>query len=235
VRVIKVSDRRADGTWTSPHVVARRSRVNGEWGFASASGPRGTVVVVWNKFVDGHDTLLERHREGGRWSAVRELGDNTAGGGWTAVVDRRGSITVAWANGRSGGSVNVIARGAGGHWGQPQQMAVDADSPHLAVNQRGDVVLAWAARHGVGVAIHRRGSRAWRTTPLLRSPFQYPESLQVAIDETGVPSSCGAEPSTTTVLSVTWPGPGRAATACGRHPATSVAGDPLAWTPWTWR
>ena len=61
--MIKVADRRGAGSWTWPYVVARRS---GEtYALASALGPRGLVMVVWNEFIGGHDTVM-RHLEGGR-------------------------------------------------------------------------------------------------------------------------------------------------------------------------
>lgn len=183
VRVVKVADRRASGGWTRPYVVARRS---GEtYGLASALGPRGMVVVVWTEFVGGHDTVVERHRENGRWSPVRALGDNRGGGGWSVVVGPRGAITVAWENWRSESNINVVSRDDAGHWETPQQLAHGGASVSLVVNRRGDVGAVWSTGEGVGVAIRRHGVGCWRTTPRIRSPFLYADDPRLALDGRG--------------------------------------------------
>jgi len=183
VRVIKVADRHPDGSWSRPRIVLRRSG-NGIYSFASALGPRGMVVVVGNQFIRGRNTVVERHRENGRWSPVRALGDFHGGEGWSVVVGPRGVITVAWDNWRSRSNINVVSRDEAGHWETPQQMAPGA-SVDLVVNRRGDVGAVWSTGEGVDVAIRRRGVGCWRTTPQIRSPFAYAEGPRMALDARG--------------------------------------------------
>jgi hypothetical protein len=182
--VIKVADRRADGSWSRPRIVLRSSR-NGTGGFASALGPRGMVVVVGNQFIGGRDTVIERHRENGRWSPVRALGNNLNSQGWSVVVGPRGAITVAWENGRFGPNIDVVSRDEAGHWQKPQRLAHGGTSVDLVVNRRGDVGAVWSTGEGVGVAVRRRGVGCWRTTPRIRSPFAYADGPRIALDGRG--------------------------------------------------
>jgi hypothetical protein len=164
----------AYGGWTPSQTVSRGD-MRGFPALAVDGG--GRVVVGW---VDGGGSRGVRHpivavrvavgrADGGFAMRTLTRRRDLAVQGMTAVVDRRGEITVAWIDALPGGhrTMRAAYRTASGHWSAVQAIGFSSAFyyavPRLAVAPDGRVLLSYVAgvrrAPGVGVAWRRPGHR----------------------------------------------------------------------------
>lgn len=145
---------------------------------ALGTGGSGRVVVGW--VDDGGGSRGVRHpvvavrvsvRRAGGGFETRTLarGRDLAAQGVTAVVDRRGEVTVAWIDARPDGhrTVRAAYRTTNGHWSAVQAIGFSSAFayavPRLAVAPDGRVLLSYVAgvraAPGIGVAWRQPGHR----------------------------------------------------------------------------
>jgi hypothetical protein len=129
-------------------------------GFPSAaSDADGNVYVVWQDYRDGdpHVRFSERPADGS-WQESIQI-DSTASGDQEIpliAVDGSGNLYAVWKDNRGSSSQIYFAyRPAGDDWGvsEPISATTEAqDRPTLAVNRRGEAVVAW--RQGAWPIFH---------------------------------------------------------------------------------
>jgi hypothetical protein len=118
-------------------------------------------------------------RHGDTWSSPHVLGRGTVGG---VVIDRTGSITVAWEDGRNNAIVRA-ARQVSGNWQRARTLGQGVE-PDLAANRHGDVALTWATDRGIGVAVLRKSAGCWAASAHVKG-IRWSDDPQVVIDDRG--------------------------------------------------
>ncbi|MFZ2014235.1 MAG: hypothetical protein WAV00_10470 [Nocardioides sp.] len=143
--------RPAGGTWSS---AIRLSAPGGGIHFPQvAISPHGTTFVVWERVMGVHERIqIVRRPVAGAWSTVRTLSGTFGDANYPQVAVAQGAATVAWERdwadgGRS--AIFVVRRSASGQWSSPRQVSPEGhpgNSPSVAMNARGDTVVAWEGR-----------------------------------------------------------------------------------------
>ncbi|MDQ6523846.1 hypothetical protein RB608_09560 [Nocardioides sp. LHD-245] len=146
---------------------ARRTGSAGAWGVAAtvgapgslapavATGPNGSAILAYTSTDTGFAVILARTIDaGGAWSPpsiVSAPGQNSGSPQLTVGPD--GTITIAWS---THDGVNTIVqarrRTPDGTWSAPLTLSTpgtNADGPSLAIDDEGDVVVAWTTSTGV--------------------------------------------------------------------------------------
>lgn len=121
-------------------------------GLDVAAGPDGTVIAVWSKQTAGGKQVVASVRPpGGGFSTPAPLG-SPGGDAPQVAIDGNGTATVVWEQ-RVGGTtlltIEQSTRPAGGDFGLAAPLSSFSDEsrwPVLAVNSRGDTVVAWTNR-----------------------------------------------------------------------------------------
>lgn len=190
------------GRWSepvalSPEVAEGDGR--GAFGPAPAVSRGGAVVVswLWNEEDSGAAQVQARYRPaGGDWGAVSTLSPVEAAFPVSAI-DVRGRPVVAYVR---NGSEFVLRRVAGA-WTSPRLVGRHGQPPQVAVDDAGDIVLAWSQLQPDGifrpVAATRRIGGVWRAPvvldPTLNTPLTDTEPA-VAIGPRGRSTVAWARP-----------------------------------------
>ncbi len=158
--------------------------------------PRGTTSVVWERVIGLHERVqVVRRPVGGAWSTVRTLSGTTGDADYPQVaVDAHGAATVAWERdwadgGRS--AVYVVRRSASGLWSAPRLLSPEGHpgtSPSVAMNARGNTVVAWEGRQSgiptVRAVVRRAGGR-WSAVGNVSHTVRASAIAEVALDASG--------------------------------------------------
>lgn len=171
--------RGADGNWSAPHAVVAHT-------FSPAPCPRseqiaidarGDAIVVW-EVARGGKTFIEAAERGatGRWTS-RGIISRVPGGleGVARVgMDAQGGVIVVWGQAaRSGGRRTMWYRlGQSGQGWQPARRiaGVEGWAPSLAVDARGDALLAWQDESGVTAVVRPAGGGWGKPVIVARHP-----------------------------------------------------------------
>ena len=188
------SQRRAGGSWSS---AIRLSAPGGGTHFPQVvMSPHGTTYVVWERVMGVHERIqVVRKPVGGAWSTVRTLSGTIGDANYPQVaVDAQGAATVAWQRdwadgGRS--AVIVVRRSGSGQWSSPRQVSPQrhpGNSPSVAMNARGDTVVAWEGRQSgiptVQAVVRRAGGR-WSAVGNVSHTVRASALAEVALDASG--------------------------------------------------
>jgi hypothetical protein len=187
-----------------PQVMTARHAVAGRWSAVVALSPavaeanghgafgpvlavsRGGAVVVswlWNEEDSGAAQAQARYRPAGRrWSAVTTLSPVEAAFP-VCAIDARGRPAVAYV---INGSEFVVRRVAG-TWRAPRRVGRHGQPPQVAVDDAGDIVVAWSGLQPDGifrpVAATRRIGGVWLAPvvldPTLNTPLTNTEPAVV--------------------------------------------------------
>jgi hypothetical protein len=157
-----------DAATAQIHLWSReRALLVGREGGAAGPGRRRLVVA------DG--------RSDGGFGALRTLGEFTAGS-WSAS-NASGDAIVAWTREHSP-FVAVSERQDGHGFGPPRDLAI-ARSAVVAINARGDRLLAWPAGPRIGVRVRRAGGRWGATRRIGRLPEDRDRRLSAIVAPNG--------------------------------------------------
>jgi hypothetical protein len=187
---------RAAGPWTAPAPVPGSAGVGFPYDVAARRD--GTAAVAFLR--DGVRVALRA--PDGAWTRAEKVSEGRTGVAAPDVsFDGAGEVVVAWTQNtvlgaappRGPSYVRVAIRGADGRWGAPRTIGrtrhfIDGQ-PRLAMDARGDSVLAWRGLRGAGPgardvlrAAYRPAGDVFGRAQSLREPGL---DLQVAIDERG--------------------------------------------------
>jgi hypothetical protein len=189
----------ARAAWSAPQAVGRTN-----WpSLAVATGGRGDDAFAWLVDLSPHRTLSERtvirarvRTSGGRLGPLQTVSPRGLAHGPAIAVNRRGDALAAWSQARTGGHgvrVLVASRRHGHRFGPARALgpgqALFAATPRLAMNARGDAVLAWRATGTSLLVAYRRAGHGFGRPQRLVSP-PAADQLQirdpaVAIDASG--------------------------------------------------
>ena len=112
-----------------------------------AVDPSGNATAVWYHSALGVGLVRASHRPaGGSWSAPLTISDpNRFAQAPDIVVDRSGTVTVAWmAQGPGGNQIESARLPLGGSWSAPGLVGPgDLAAPRLALDNSGTVTVVW--------------------------------------------------------------------------------------------
>ncbi|MGD9697237.1 MAG: hypothetical protein AB7V42_16440 [Thermoleophilia bacterium] len=176
-RMIVISFRQADGSWSRPEGISRRRAISVDP--RVAIGPDGRVVVVWREAVRRRQVRVggrrvtqnvyvvkARERRAGRWGRSRALSSARQKVGAPDVgIDSRGIAVVAWHWGTGTrptdrgyvGEVQVSESQPGRPWTSPRRLSrsrlcVSVGSPRVAVGAQGHAVVWWQCNQSGGAS-----------------------------------------------------------------------------------
>jgi hypothetical protein len=144
---------------------------------------RGDAVVVWQRGIRRtgqgpaftiHYSEKARYRTaGGPWGRTFTLGrlsepEYVGANIWSPptpnlTLDDQGDVTVMWQTIRRIGSALLVAHrdAAAGRWSHPHLLTVNASAPVIGSDARGDVTVAWTAKHGRVFVARSRNGFSW--------------------------------------------------------------------------
>ncbi len=114
------------------------------------------------------------------------------------VAAESGRALAAWVRAPSGTSgrarVHIATRPSpSGRWSPPRALSgAGTDQPRVAVNARGDAVVAWVRGRGIVAAVRRGPAGAWSVARVATGPGAI-RDLRVAIDRAGRPTALWSE------------------------------------------
>jgi len=159
---VLTTSRAARGPWDEVRALSRRSRTGIP---RVAFLPGGRLAVVWDFAPAGAAGIaVRRWSRGSGWSATEVLRGPRSVGWLDAGIDRAGRVTAAWAGRR--GALWSATVDASGRWTRERVAARGSvfSDLELAVNRRGDELLAWVSvnggAHPLQVA-YRRSGASW--------------------------------------------------------------------------
>lgn len=183
--VVRVAVRPVGGLWQPPDTVSHLG-IDPE----VAVDGRGTAIVIWN----GPFGAEEAERPAGAAWPSPKLVLPSGWGDPQVATDARGDAIVASARrgSRRPEGIEVAMRSAGGSFSSPQVVSgnENAFEPRVAMNARGDALVAWQinAGHGcpIGASFYRAGEGWSRPRTISGADtFCESENHHVAIDERG--------------------------------------------------
>jgi hypothetical protein len=161
--LVKTAWRGAKGRWSAESVLGRASAVAEPGGLAQVGlDARGDAIVVWMDpapVLGGRRTLWARIRPVGRgWGSTARIADLAYESSPSFAMDARGNASVVWKDKRG---IEVALHPAGGGW-QTSRTVSDRKSaeiafeaaPVLALDARGDGVVAWESDRYIETAWH---------------------------------------------------------------------------------
>lgn len=159
---VLTTSRAARGPWGEVRALSRSSRTGIP---RVAFLPGGRLAVVWDFARAGASGIaVRRWARGSGWSGPEALRGPRSVGWLDAGIDRDGRVTAAWAGGR--GALRSATVDSSGRWTRERvapRGSVFSDL-ELAVNRRGDALLAWVSAdggaHPLQVA-YRRSRATW--------------------------------------------------------------------------
>lgn len=191
--LVRAAFRPADAAWSASKTLSDRHEFCG--GNQSVTiDASGDAVAVWlaqrgaKSFVESASRVA-----GGHWSAARVLGSGAGIYEHPRVrMDARGDAIAVWAQPAPEGGKSTIWARIRPHrasWGRPTRIADGgAGPPSLAVNERGDALVAWQGKRGIE-ALTRAAGACWSTPQHVpsgvsfRPPF--PTDPTAALDARG--------------------------------------------------
>jgi hypothetical protein len=183
--VVRVATRPVRGHWQPPDALSHLG-IDPEVGVDG----HGATVVIW----DGPLGIEEAERPAGAEWLPPKLVLPSGGGNPQIATDPRGdAIIAAPRRGRHGSEgIEVAMRSAGGSFSSPKMISgnENAFEPRVAMNARGDALVAWQtdARHGcpIGASFYRARA-GWSRPRTISDADTFCESgnHRVAIDERG--------------------------------------------------
>jgi hypothetical protein len=169
--LVEAAFRPANGRWSRPRVLSNAHAGCAEDHNVAIDG-RGDAVVTWlaqrgrTQFVESASRSAN-----GRWTAQRVLAkgpliDETV----DIEMDARGGAMVVWqeqALKGKGSTTWMRIRPVGRDWGLARKIpGANAGTPSLAVDPRGDALLAWWSNHGIEAAARPVGGHWQKPYPV---------------------------------------------------------------------
>jgi hypothetical protein len=184
--LVRVAVRPARGHWQTPETLSRRLGISP----AIAVGAQGEAIVAWQALSSVEET---ERPDGGSWLLPKAV--LTPGGEEPQVAtDAKGDVLIAstrQAPNHSEG-IEVTQRSAGGAFSAAKIISgnENAFTPRVAMNAKGDALVAWRVEPGQGcsvrAAFHVAGG-GWSSPRTISGATAYCEgnTPRVAIDEAG--------------------------------------------------
>ena len=159
VRMV-ASTRFGGGPWSSPTSVSGGGTAN-KTQHALAMNPVGGAVAVWRS---GRQIQFSRHLSGSGWTPHKALtGTTRPRFGPDVAMDSRGDVTVVWSELVTTSKlrrwvVKAVQRHPGGGWGHPFEVSGKLArhhwdyTPQVAMDERGDVTVAWLRGYPVEIS-----------------------------------------------------------------------------------
>ena len=149
----------------------------------------GGAVAAW-QWIDGANRLIHSavRSADGNWSTPEQLsGPGRDATPPVVAIDGAGNALVGWIRGNGVWTAAQIAiRPTGGEFGPPRNMSRrgrNAGSIELAMNRRGDAMVAWVQGQGLFTSFRPAGEESWRRTSV--TGYWYALKATIALDETG--------------------------------------------------
>lgn len=169
------------GNWSAPESLP------GGVAAQLAVDPRGDALVVWTG-VDGTSQRIRAvfRPAGGRWGRPVDVSPAGESGSVPQVeLDARGNALVVWpAYSGTSSAIRYVARSAGGKWSPVRTLARQAGDVDLAMNARGQAVIAWVASGAVRVSTRSPAGR-WSAPRSLSPPRDAALNPKVALNDAG--------------------------------------------------
>jgi hypothetical protein len=161
--LVRTAWRDIDGRWSAQPVIGRASAI------AEPMEPprvgmdaRGDAMVVWvdpARVLGGRRTMWARFRRVGRgWGAAERIADVTYESSSSFAMDARGDAVVVWEDKRG---IEVALHPAGRRWQTPHTVVgrkraevAFEERPIVALDARGDGVVAWQSTKDIETAWH---------------------------------------------------------------------------------
>jgi hypothetical protein len=162
--LVRAAFRRADGGWSAPRSVSDRHEFCGG-NHRVAIDARGDAIVVWLA-QRGPTTFVETATRAadGRWTPRRIVARAPIIEESPQVgMDMRGDAIVVWSapalvGGRTTISARIRPAGHGWETARPiPQSPTNGGAPSLAIDARGDALVAWQDRRGIEAAVRLAG------------------------------------------------------------------------------
>ena len=160
---VQAAIRPADGSWLAPQTVATPGGEEPQ----IASDASGDVIAVANRQASGRSTGIQAvlRPAGGTFSPAQTISDPDNDFHPQLAMNSRGDALVAWERDSARGCIVEAAfRPAGGHWSRPQVLSdKHAGCPagqRVAIDGRGDAVVAWDAQRGRDGVVESAGRSA---------------------------------------------------------------------------
>jgi hypothetical protein len=183
--LVRAAVRPAGGHWQTPDTLSHLG-LDPE----VAVDGQGEAIAVWQS----PSSVEESERPaGGSWLSPKAVLMPGGGEPQVATNARGDAIVVSrrQAPHHSSG-IEIAMRSAGGAFSPPQMIsgAENAFEPRVAMNARGDALVAWRVDTGYGCPVHaalHRAGRGWNRPRTVSDPYAFCESgnHRVAIDEHG--------------------------------------------------
>jgi hypothetical protein len=160
---VRAAFHRAGGGWSRPTTVSDLHAFCEGGNHRVAIDERGDAIVVWFAQRGRPSFVEEATRDAnGRWGTRRLLAKASTVERPEVGMDARGDAIVAW---WQGFHEWARVRPTGRRWLAAQLVASPGGLPaSLAVDARGDVLLAWRARRGITAAAKRFMQTGWQTS-----------------------------------------------------------------------
>ena len=164
--IVEAAFRPANGSWSRPRALADAHAGCQLWEYQEvAIDDHGDSVVTWLT-SRGRTGFIESASRGanGRWTARRILAKGRMAGTVDLGMDARGDAIVVWdewaLNSHEGSAMWMRIRPAGHAWGPAQQIpGAKNGTPSLAIDPRGDALIAWWSKRGIEAAARPAGGR----------------------------------------------------------------------------
>jgi hypothetical protein len=156
------------GNWSQPRRLSPEGRI-AIYPDLGVDG-RGDVIAVWGTSLGppayGHVFVTERHGQAKDWSRPLRLSSARRFAGWPRIaVDFAGAAVAVWQDGgvsrapsESVPAIDIAFRDRYGRWSQPRRLSRAGNGsaqPAVAINQRGEALVAWMSviRNGSGIEV----------------------------------------------------------------------------------
>jgi hypothetical protein len=168
-----------NGSWDQPVRLSTNAGVGG----AVALDGAGQAVAVWT-LGDRPGIGAAARPAAGSWGAPVIVSDVSPFNGVTAPdvrVARNGTAVAVWVG---GDLLRSSVRSRDGNWSRPVEVgAADAAEPRVAIDSRGDAVVAWLHRQRLLASLRPAVAAAWQPPEQLAGPEA--SAPRVALDEPG--------------------------------------------------
>ncbi len=188
---VQAAIRPADGSWLAPQTVATPGGEEPQ----IASDASGDVIAVANRQASGRSTGIQAvfRPAGGTFSPAQTISDPDNDFHPQLAMNARGDALVAWERDSARGCIVEAAfRPAGGHWSRPQVLSdKHAGCPagqRVAIDGRGDAVVAWDAQRGRDGVVESAGRSAdgrWSARRILAEAPLIGETVELGMDARG--------------------------------------------------
>jgi hypothetical protein len=185
--VIRSERRTMTESWSHPETIS--GPVGQTFAPAVALDDHGGAVAAW-QWGDGANRLIQTaiRSTDGHWSPPEQLsGPGRDASAPVVAMDGAGNALVGWIRGNGVWTAAQIAtRPAGGSFVPPRNLSRrgrNAGSIELAMNRRGDAMVAWVQGLSLFTSLRPAGEESWRRTSV--TGHWYALRAKIALDETG--------------------------------------------------